>query len=233
MEKIDKLNELIKKLAIISRNSHDIYWMSTSDFKTCVFLNDAYENIFRYPKGIILKDLKVFSSYLKRAGHECYNPFLEMVKKTQQEGPNATYNETFHIIRGGDGRIRTVNDCGHPLYDEHGEHLGFSGVARDISSDLIRKQLPNPIMNFFQLSDRKKYYLKGKYKNIYLSPRQAECALYLLQGKTAKQTAKILKLSPRTIEEVIGNIKAKLGLHYRSDIFDALIESDFIDILIN
>ncbi len=86
MEKIDKLNELIKKLAIISRNSHDIYWMSTSDFKTCVFLNDAYENIFRYPKGIILKDLKVFSSYLKRAGHECYTPFFrDVIKKPNKK----------------------------------------------------------------------------------------------------------------------------------------------------
>ncbi len=106
-------------------------------------------------------------------------------------------------------------------------------MARDISSDPnSRKQLPNLITNFFQLSDRKKYYLKGKYKK-YLLIAPSSPAPNLLQGKTAKQTAKILKLSPRTIEEVIGNIKAKLGLHYRSDIFDALIESDFIDILIN
>ncbi len=133
-----KLEILIKNLAIISKNSHDVHWMSTPDFKRCVFLNDAYEEVFRYPKEDVLKDLTVFSCYLQKKSRECYRPFLEMAQRTQRQGPAAIYDETYRIVRGSDHRIRIVNDHGHPIFDVHGEHLGFAGVARDISNEIVR-----------------------------------------------------------------------------------------------
>ena len=227
-----KLKILVENLAIISKNSRDIHWMSTSDFKTCIFLNNAYEEIFRYPKDEVLEDLRNFSNYLQRSSRECYKPFLEMAERTKNEGPKAIYNETYQIVRGDDRRIRIISDHGHPIFSLDGQHLGFAGIARDISNEIARKQFPSQLLKLFPQSDKTRYYLKRKYQKVYLSQRQAECAFYILQGKTAKQIAKILQLSPRTIEDIIKNIKNKLGLNFRSDIFDALIEGEFIDSLI-
>lgn len=231
-QRSQRLKILIKNLAIISKNSHDIYWIGTPDFKTCVFLNDAYEVILRYPREHLLKDFTVFSNYLHKKSHECHNPFLEMAQRTKLEGPDAVFEETYRIIRGDDHRIRIISDHGHPIFDSNGEHLGFAGVARDISNEMIRKQFPSQLLGLFPEDGPRRYYLKRKYKNVCFSRRQAECAFYLLQGKTAKQTAKILQLSHRTVEAVIAHIKNKLGLNYRADILDALIEGEFIDSLI-
>ena len=44
---------------------------------------------------------------------------------------------------------------------------------------------------------------------ITLSPRQQDCALLMAQGLTAKEIAKALRLSPRTVEEYIDILKAK------------------------
>ncbi len=232
MGKKEKLQKLIEKVAAISYHSTDIYWVGTHDFKNCVFLNNAYEKTFCYPKDAILRDFKIISTYLTNSSRGSYDPFLEMPLKIKK-GYSGVFSATYSIIRGGDGRIRTISDHGQLVYDAHGEHIGFTGVARDISSDLIRQQLPVQMLKQFPSSDKKKYYLKGKYKKIYLSSRQAECAFYLIQGKTAKQTAQLLNLSPRTIEHIHLTIKNKLGVNYRSDVFDTLIEADFIEVLMD
>jgi DNA-binding CsgD family transcriptional regulator len=68
-------------------------------------------------------------------------------------------------------------------------------------------------------------YLKdlGKGPQIFLaeqlSPREKQCIKLLLAGKTAKETAAILKLSHRTIEFYFENIKNKLSCSTKQEIF--------------
>ncbi|MDF1796253.1 MAG: helix-turn-helix transcriptional regulator [Coxiellaceae bacterium] len=50
-----------------------------------------------------------------------------------------------------------------------------------------------------------------------LTPRELQCFLYVVQGRTAKQIASELQLSKRTVEEYLSHMKQKLGLTYLSD----------------
>ncbi len=52
-----------------------------------------------------------------------------------------------------------------------------------------------------------------------LSLREQQCLNYLLAGKTAKEMAKYLNLSYRTVEEYIANLKEKLGCRHLHDLF--------------
>src|SRR3989338_5410847 len=52
-----------------------------------------------------------------------------------------------------------------------------------------------------------------------LSRRERECLEFLLQGKTAKETAAILALSHRTIESYFENIKKKLKCANKGQLF--------------
>jgi DNA-binding CsgD family transcriptional regulator len=60
--------------------------------------------------------------------------------------------------------------------------------------------------------------------SIPLSTREQECSEFLLKGKSAKETAKILGLSYRTVEAHITNIKRKLGCRKISALVVKLID---------
>lgn len=64
-----------------------------------------------------------------------------------------------------------------------------------------------------------------------LSPREKQCLRCLVEGKTAKETAALYQLSPRTVESHFEKIKQKLKCTNKRDLFtiaQALEELDLI-----
>ncbi len=57
-----------------------------------------------------------------------------------------------------------------------------------------------------------------------LSQREAQCFYLLAYGKSMKAIARILKLSPRTIEMYITKIKNKTGISYKSELTQRAID---------
>ncbi|MBX9804859.1 MAG: helix-turn-helix transcriptional regulator [Alphaproteobacteria bacterium] len=51
-----------------------------------------------------------------------------------------------------------------------------------------------------------------------LAPRQRDCGILLVEGKTTKEIAKILNISPRTVEEHIDVLKAKFEATNRAQL---------------
>ncbi len=72
------------------------------------------------------------------------------------------------------------------------------------------------------------YGLGNKHGNTYLTRREAECMALLLKGKTINSVANILKLSPRTVEYYIKNMKSKLGCKTKFELVDLVYASDFM-----
>ena len=64
-----------------------------------------------------------------------------------------------------------------------------------------------------------------------LTRRERECLRCLLKGKTAKETAAIYKLSPRTVESHFANIKKKLKSANKRDLFDTAQVLEKLDLL--
>lgn len=68
---------------------------------------------------------------------------------------------------------------------------------------------------------------------VLLSPRETQSLVLTLKGKTSKEIAKILALSPRSIEKYIDNIKLKSGYHNRSDIYDNALKSESVRFMLS
>lgn len=74
----------------------------------------------------------------------------------------------------------------------------------------------------------KRYPLGSTYPGVYFTQRETECMLGLLSGKTINQIAEVLKLSSRTIEFYLKNMKIKVGCQTKSALISKVLSTDFL-----
>lgn len=73
------------------------------------------------------------------------------------------------------------------------------------------------------------YTLTAKHSPLaLLTAKQEQCLFFLVRGKSIKEVAKILNLSPRTVECHLDAIKNKLKCQTKSDVIDIAINTDFL-----
>ena len=124
----------------------------------------------------------------------------------------------------------------YPLKNKQGDLIGLVLHFNDITNlNLIN------VSKFLDITTHKNaldthikqigYILEESYPNTRLPERQSECLFYLLRGKTAKEIAKLLNLSPRTVESYIEQIKFKLNCRTKSDLIETAIKNDYMNII--
>ncbi|RAP35493.1 hypothetical protein B1207_12405 [Legionella quinlivanii] len=57
-----------------------------------------------------------------------------------------------------------------------------------------------------------------------LTPREQECLEYTVKGFTAKEIARVLSISPRTVEEYINQVKIKLGVSTKREMIQKVLD---------
>jgi len=105
----------------------------------------------------------------------------------------------------------------------HGIELNNQLYA-EIGTMLLRF---NPIAD--RCSDKEgSYSIGGKYAEAFLSRRESEILFFLLRGKSAKAIACLLKISFRTVEKYVENLKIKFLCKNKADLISYAIETGFI-----
>ena len=61
-----------------------------------------------------------------------------------------------------------------------------------------------------------------------LTPREKDCLFYLLRGQTMKQVAAYLKISARTVEYYLENMKTKLACNKKSELIEYGISAGYL-----
>jgi len=113
----------------------------------------------------------------------------------------------------------------------HGSQFLY-GHANDVTNTkLFRAYL------FLQQQDAKltgktqkpiSYILNDYYSPLNLTEKQENCLFLLVRGKTVKEIAKILNISPRTVEGHLEAIKIKMNCKYKSEIIEHAIDCGFL-----
>lgn len=76
-----------------------------------------------------------------------------------------------------------------------------------------------------------KYFAGFKCGEVALTERQSECLFFLLRGKTVKEIAKFLNLSPRTVEDHIEALKLKFACQNKHELVAAAIERGLLNMI--
>ena len=100
-----------------------------------------------------------------------------------------------------------------PFYDKLGKVIGVFGLSINLNDNQsLFSDLSNPVKNNSAFS----FNLPSR--QVKVSPRERECLYYLMRGETAKEIARRLNLSPRTIEFYIENMKKKFSCSNRIEL---------------
>lgn len=69
---------------------------------------------------------------------------------------------------------------------------------------------------------------KGKHQGVHLTQRELQCLAFLLQNKTAEETAKLMHVSRRTIEFYLNNIRLKLDYDDKTELLEYVKTNRFL-----
>ena|SRR3990167_5106127 len=73
----------------------------------------------------------------------------------------------------------------------------------------------------------KRYYLGNSHLGVYFLLREAQCVAHLLKGINTIKTAKLLRLSDRTVEFYIMSAQRKLHCVSKKQLMETVQNSDF------
>ncbi len=108
--------------------------------------------------------------------------------------------------------IDLIDDCNKSklaLYADKFDLYYMEEMNRDINQFLKKINNENSL-----------YLTNKKGDLVHLTPRELDCISIFMKNRTMKEIGKILDLSPRTVENHIGNIKQKLEVNYKSQLID-------------
>lgn len=141
------------------------------------------------------------------------------------------------LIRGANNELKSVIALKQPLYQQH-KMIGLIGYAYETNnphhysilkllsseSHNVGKQLTCIVSNNF--------FWRNQLGTIcHLTVRESQCLYYCLRGYTAKLTASILLLSPKTVEFHLESIKNKAGCVNKVELFEFAYQHNFINMI--
>lgn len=164
-------------------------------------------------------------------GKNCYltykkNTIKQSVKNQQDVIQNDKYKIIEDILIRNDDQPMHALSFKMPWYNDENNIIGLFGCSIFLGKQPIAESLSH-IANLglldqtcYPVTANKIFKLSNPRSIAHLSPREKECLQYYLQNYTAKETAILMGLSYRTVEEYFTNIKKKLGYRYKRDLLN-------------
>jgi DNA-binding CsgD family transcriptional regulator len=197
-------------------------WICTPDYKKQLFLSDGFEKIWGRPKEQMFNSIKVWVETL--IPEDLTSIQQELSQRSKEANRCSTVN--FRIHRP-DGEVRFLKSTSFTTFDKSARPVALIGIDENLSAEqwhqsniihskplpiltelslILDKQLtdantatPSPETNAIKIND----------KIIYLTEREKQCLNYLIEGRSAKETAYFLKISTRTVETYLNNLRQK------------------------
>jgi DNA-binding CsgD family transcriptional regulator len=79
------------------------------------------------------------------------------------------------------------------------------------------------------LGGQTSFLLSHEFNEVKLSAREAETLFFILRGKTAKQIARVLGISDRTVHDFLERLKIKFAAFNKSELIDKAIQAGFLN----
>ena len=227
-------------------NSYKDYvlWIRNQDMSIQLYCSRSYKQIWERDLESIYKIPLIWFDYLEPEGKSQYMMSLQSRHESHYFNPDK--NRLYYQILTRNNEIRFIT-CESYRFEDPYKEVFIVGIAKKLSPDSwhaaskrnllklnsedeqIRTQVFQILKKSFGMSLVKFNTTNNKTldsvnteilenEKIIFSMRELECLQYLCEGKTAKETGRLLSLSPRTIETHHEKIRCKTQLGNKIEI---------------
>jgi DNA-binding CsgD family transcriptional regulator len=136
------------------------------------------------------------------------------------------YKDYFELFGFADSNQSMDTSGRYMSYCSYLENYGNYFVK--VGKDLINYAMQNPLPEKYALKEDKsiflgnnthRYKVRGLYGDTYLTPVEYISLQMILKGKSYKEIARVLAVSPKTIEKYLTSVRNKLGYNIRDILF--------------
>lgn len=214
-----------------------VFWIRSPDYKTQIYVSEAYEKLWGRTCESLYQCPEYWDETLLPGDSTNNNNCYLSLKDRAAKG--YTGASLFRIYRPS-GEVAHIKDQSCMLFDAQQTPIAIVGVGESLmpqqwqelakGQDTVLQEKEEIsdflkiIMQAYQLSCEipskmnkldemvnKQYLLEYEKQVIKTSRREWQTLYYLLQGYSAKETARLLNISPRTVETYLGTLRAKTG----------------------
>lgn len=128
---------IAKFLVFLSERSSEVFWIRNADYTKLIYISPAYEMIWQRSAKELYNYPERWYDYLHPEDRQCLDQSLKLRK------PNLSMDTEFYTeyrILRPTGEIRYIQDHSFPIFDEAREHIGFAGIARDVTDEKLLSQ---------------------------------------------------------------------------------------------
>lgn len=235
-------------------------WICALDYSQQLYLSPGFTDIWQRDTTLIYQNQQALQETVDTGD---LNEAMVYVTKRQEEikhGRLITPEQTlFYRIWRPDGELRWIKDRSFIVHNQAGEPSALAGVSYSISEDEwmhsrvkqqdVEMQGLNMATDFVNIIEKacapyirlpeqpislsKSLTLHVEEKSYQVSSREIECLLHTIVGASAKQVARQLGISPRTVETYLEQLKIKFECRSKLALIGKLASNTLILKLLN
>ena len=234
---VQDLNTLFSHLSV---DDYKVFWIRDPKYSKQLYVSKAYETVWKRPVASLYDYPASWNDYLVGDNSR---EFVELLvhRQPKHEEKNNTVLYRIHDADGNmvwikDNHFYLFNEDSEQVavagiaqaisqtqWVLEAQKCDFESNNPVFEKDLLAiltqecrltvRKAPHAILTEKDDDSNFRYIITQSGKKILISKREVQCLLYLTQGLSAKQIAKKLLISPRTVEQHIANIKTKTSCH--------------------
>ena len=194
----------------------------------CIAINQSAAHAFGYSS--ILGTLGITPKEMRCKAVESADAFIEQNEQILQH-ENALTLIDIHTYAKDEKKFLLTNK--KPFYLQE-KLAGVIGHATELTSAKLQQiceRLIETDKYFYPTSSKNRSYQINNYSHTSLTSREQDCMSYLVRGKTMKQIAQLMHISPRTVESHLTHIKEKLNCKTKSDLIEVGILQGYLNLI--
>jgi len=245
---LSSYQNMVLLLGALAKRDDVVVWIRTPDYRTQLYVSPSFEKIWGRKVEEMYRHPLQWSDYL--LNDERTEIILESCRRNPYTA-NKSYNTNYYRIKHPLGEVRYIRDMMIMIHNHDNQAIAVAGIAEQLEQEewesIVEKldehdnwqgdesaiigavlahqsgELIPDLIPKLQRDDLPQHYVFLRDGNfIALTKREIEVLKYLLHGKSAKETGKILGISNRTVEEFITQLKEKFKCQNKSEIFGLL-----------